>query len=107
MRKLFALVAVTVVAVGVRGAGPESGPQVGDRLPGPFDPLHLNGPDADEESCLFCKYGNDPVVMVFARSQSDGLTKLLKAAEAAAVKHESAGLGAAVVYLDTSAALKA
>lgn len=107
MRKVFALLAVAAVAVAVQGAGPESGPQVGDRLPGPFDPLHLSGPDAGEESCLFCKYGNDPVVMVFARSHSDGLAKLLKGAEAAAVKHEAAGLGAAVVYLDTSAPLKA
>jgi len=109
VRKILALMAVGVAAltlIAANVANLESGPQVGDKVPGPFEPLHLTGPDAGEESCLFCKYGNDPVVMIFARTQSDGLTKLIAAADKAAEKHKDAELGAAVVYLDTSDPLK-
>lgn len=106
MRKFVTLVLVAVAAFAVNAAGPESGPQVGERVPGPFEPLHLTGPDAGEESCIFCKFGNDPVVLIFARAQSDGLTKLIAATEKAAAKHQDAGLGTAVVYLDTGDDLK-
>ncbi len=106
-------VVAAAAAVGLWVAGPapaagtESGPQVGDRVPGPFEPLHLNGPDAGDESCLYCKYGNDPVVMIFARGQSDGLTRLIRATEKAAAEHKAADLGACVIYLDTADGLKA
>lgn len=30
----------------------KSGPAVGKTLPGPFNPLHLNGPDTDKKVCL-------------------------------------------------------
>lgn len=107
MRTLIAVLSVAAVCGPTRAGGLESGPQVGDRLPGPFEPLHLNGPDAGEEACLYCRYGNDPVVMVFARSQSDGLARLVRAAETAGAAHKAAGLAACVVYLDTSEPLKA
>ena len=29
-----------------------SGPQAGKNLPGPFSPLHCNGPTVDEKVCL-------------------------------------------------------
>lgn len=106
MRTFVAFLMLGLVAVTLNAAGPESGPQVGERMPGPFEPLHLTGPDAGEESCLFCKFGNDPVVLIFARTQSDGLAKLIAATEKAADKHKDASLGTAVVYLDTSDPLK-
>ena len=79
-----------------------SGPQVGATLPGPFEPLNLNGPDAGDESCLFCKFGNIPVVMVFATKPSDKLYKLVGRLEkaAAAAKGE---VGACLVVTDPSA----
>ena len=76
-------------------------------MPGPFEPLNLNGPDAGEEACLYCRFGNDPVVMVFARTQSDALTKLIEAAEKAAAANKARDLGACVVYLSTADPLKA
>jgi hypothetical protein len=30
----------------------ESGPPVGKKIPGAFNPLHVNGPDADKKVCL-------------------------------------------------------
>jgi hypothetical protein len=81
----------------------KSGPQVGASLPGPFEPLNLNGPDAGDESCLYCKYGNSPVVMVFASKPSAALFKLVGELEkaASAAKGE---VGACLVVTDTSPA---
>jgi len=60
-----------------------SGPQVGATVPGQFLTVPINGPDAGEETCLYCKYGNAPVVMVFAPKPSEELAKLVRALEAA------------------------
>jgi hypothetical protein len=102
MTPLVTLALIFTAATG----GLKSGPQVGTALPGPFEPLHLTGPDAGDEACFFCKYGNAPVVMVFARTTSPGLTELTKKLEKAAVEHRAAKLGTCVIFLDTSDALK-
>ena len=47
-----------------------SGPQAGQKIPGPFKPLHATGPDAGQQVCLVCKNGANPVAMVFARNVS-------------------------------------
>ena len=98
MSLLLAVLLLSPVAADVK-----SGPQVGSTLPGPFEPLNLNGPDAGDESCLFCKYGNSPVVMVFASKPSEKLHKLVGELEtaAAAAKGE---VGACLVVTDPSAA---
>src|SRR5581483_10780528 len=56
----------------------ESGPQVGQSVPGPFHPLNINGPKAGEKNCLYCQNGNNPVAMIFAREVSEPLTTLIK-----------------------------
>jgi hypothetical protein len=100
---LLALAAAVTV-----GAAPalKSGPQVGERVPGPFEPLNVTGPDAGEQCCLFCKYGGSPVVMVFARDTSAPLTTLLKKLDEAAVQNRAAGLGTCAIFLSADAALK-
>lgn len=62
----------------------QSGPQVGDKMPGPFHPLNINGKAAGDEDCLFCRYGNAPVVMVFAAKSTPGVTTLARQLEKAA-----------------------
>ena len=47
-----------------------SGPSTGTKLPGTFVPVLLNTEDAGDECCVLCKFGNDPVVMVFASRPS-------------------------------------
>ena len=61
----------------------KSGPQVGAKVPGPFSPLNVTGPDAGKKSCLFCRFGMRPVVMIFARQVSPELVGLLKRVNAA------------------------
>jgi hypothetical protein len=45
--------AVTIVlALGsAMAADPKSGPQVGDSIPGPFNVLNVNGPQAGKSNC--------------------------------------------------------
>lgn len=63
-----------------------SGPQIGSTVPGQFLTIPVNGPDAGDETCLYCKYGNAPVVMVFASKPSEELARLVKSLEAAVGK---------------------
>jgi hypothetical protein len=107
--RTLAVAAVVLVGLGGLVAGEiKSGPQVGDTLPGAFEPLNLNGPDAGDENCLFCKYGNSPVVMVFAAKPSDGLTKLVRKLEKKAGEvGQDQEMGACVIVTDTSPAVTA
>jgi hypothetical protein len=84
----------------------ESGPQVGTEVPGPFHPLNVNGPNAGEKLCLYCKNGSNPVAMIFARHASAPVVQLIKRIDAATAKHEDAKMGSFVVFLSDSAKLE-
>src|SRR5262245_20776913 len=77
---LFAIVSALV------GENLKSCPQVGEKVPGPFEPLNLTGDKAGEKACLFCKNGNHPVAMIFARDISEPLASLIKKIDAATAK---------------------
>jgi len=46
-----ALCGAMVAAVALAG-DLKSGPEVGKTIPGPFNPLHCNGPNVDKKVCL-------------------------------------------------------
>jgi hypothetical protein len=82
--------------------GPESvqsGPKVKESVPGPFDPLNINGPSAGEKECQFCKNGANPVVMIFARSLADPVPALIKKLDRATADHADARMGSCVIFL--------
>ncbi|HYT88841.1 MAG TPA: hypothetical protein VEL76_09045 [Gemmataceae bacterium] len=99
------ILAVAVLTLGVvvgstlAGGTPKSGPQAGKRIPGPFYPLNVTGPEAGRKSSLVCKHGLSPVAMVFAREVSPSLTKLIKQLDAATAKNKDKGMGSFVVFL--------
>ena len=95
---LFALVAGAVLA----GEAVKSGPQCGEELAGPFHPLNVTGPNAGEKQCLYCKNGNNPVAMIFAREVSEPLTTLIKKIDSATADHKEAKMGSFVVFLSDS-----
>ncbi len=64
--------------------GFHSGPQPEVKVPGPFEPLNINGASAGKEECLYCRYGNAPTVMVFASRPSENLTSLIRNLDKAA-----------------------
>ena len=78
-----------------------SGPRVGSKLPGTFEPLNINGPDAGTEQCIICKYLNSPVVMVFARQPGPAIADLVAKLEQAA-QGAKRSVGACVVFTDTN-----
>jgi hypothetical protein len=94
--------------VGVAAAGDlKSGPQVGKPVPGPFHPLNCTGENAGEKFCLFCKNGENPVAMIFARQTSPALTKLIKKIDDVTAKNKAANMGSFVVFLSNSDKLEA
>jgi len=83
MKKLFVPVTVLCLAVcGVFAVGDEvkSGLQPGS-FPGPFGVLDITGPAKGETLCYRCKFGDKPVVSIFARSIDDNLAGLLKSVD--------------------------
>lgn len=102
---LPALVTIMVVSVAVAG-GLKSGPQVGERVPGPFHPLNCTGANAGEKFCLYCKHGQNPVAMIFARQTSPELTRLIKKIDEATAKNKDHSMGSFVVFLSDSEKLE-
>ena len=99
------MVAVLLAIALVHSDEFSSGPQIGSTVPGQFLTVPVNGPDAGDETCLYCKYGNAPVVMVFAPKPSEELEKLVKALEVAVGKAPEA-CGVCAIVTDESAATR-
>ena len=83
----------------------KSGPQVGQDVPGPFEPLNVTGDKAGEKNCLYCANGASPVAVVFARELSPNVTKLIKKIDACTMKNKKAGMGSFVVFLSNNKSL--
>jgi hypothetical protein len=91
-----------------------SGPQVGSKLPGGFNPVNVTNaelPDyAGKRSDYTEQHGAGPVVLVFGRGITDPLIKLTKKLDAEVSKNKVARLRAVLVILreddETERALK-
>ena len=113
IRKLVFVVTLAFVvggdAITAEKGALKSGPQAGDNLPGPFYPLvaHSGEPDLVGKKIDFSeKYGQSPVVLVFAREITNPLTTLVKKLDAEVAKRKSAKLRAIVVSLSDDYALE-
>jgi hypothetical protein len=93
------------VGSGLAGGSLKSGPQAGDKIPGPFHPLNLTGASAGKKHCLVCEHGTSPVAMVFARGVSPALTKLIQKLDTATAKNRDQSMGSFVVFLSDSESL--
>lgn len=103
MRKGVAVLGIVLAAIlaslGYLQADPiQSGPQVGEKVPGPFSPLNITGPNAGQKCCQYCKYGSRPVVAVFAREVSPAVIQLIKTIDRATSMNREKGLGSYVVF---------
>jgi hypothetical protein len=96
LSSVFALAVATGLAV---AAEMKSGPQKGEKIPGPFNPLNVTGEDAGQKRCLVCKNGDNPVVMIFARCADCPMTaKLIKAVDKATEQNSKCDMGSFVVF---------
>ena len=110
MQKLFvAMGMILTAALSIAGdlhAEPlQSGPQVGEKVPGPFARLNITGPNAGEKCCQYCKCGPRPVVAVFAREVTPAVIQLLKTIDKAAAIYRTQGLGSYVVFCSDDAGI--
>jgi len=94
----LALALSVTVAFAAEKAAVKSGPQVGEKLAGPFHPLNVNGESAGEKACLYCSNGSAPVAMIFARESTPELKALIKKLDAACAKNSDAKMGSFVVF---------
>jgi hypothetical protein len=85
----------------------KSGPQAGQKVPGPFEPLNVNGPDAGKKSCLYCRNSFHPAVMIFAREASPEVVALLERVNAATAAHGDASMGSCAIFCNESENLPA
>lgn len=88
-----------LVAAVVASEGLMSGPQVGQKVPGPFEPMNVTGSSAGQKHCLFCENGSNPVAMIFAREASEPVVTLIKKIDAATAQHQDQKMGSFVVFL--------
>jgi hypothetical protein len=112
MRTLFGLSFFFIAGVMLAQQGDakfQSGLQVGELLPGPFDAVNINGKTAKgRQHCLVCDFGLQPVVMVFAQEPAEGkdapLMSLLRKLDEAVSRHEAdEALNACAIFLSPDA----
>jgi hypothetical protein len=75
-----------------------SGLKAGQRW-GPYAALISTGPQRGQSFCYVCETGDKPAVVVFARTLSDPLGKLVAQIDQAMADHKKAGLHAWVTFL--------
>src|SRR3990170_340988 len=75
-----------------------SGVPVGKR-PGPYSFLVATGPQRGQQTCYVCEQADKPTAVVFARTLSDPLGKLLRALDAEATARKDAGFKAWATHL--------
>src|SRR5271166_3947197 len=107
MKNILSCLGVILIATLSSAADPlKSGPQVGAKVPGAFEPFNVTGTNAGEECCLFCKFGVDPTVMIFAKEMTEPLTSLLKTVDDLNIKHKKADLGSCAILCDKGGRLR-
>ena len=105
-RLFVAAVVATALSVPAFAEHLKSGPQAGEKVPGPFHPINCNGEHKGEKFCLFCVNGENPVAMVFAREASPEVVKLIKKLDEATVKNKDKSMGSFVVFLNDKEGLE-
>jgi len=100
MRTMFAFAMVAVLGLALQAGDLKSGPQAGEKVPGPFTPLNVNGENAGKKACLYCKHGESPVAVIFARTPTcEATQKLIKKLDAVTGENAKAEMGFYVVFL--------
>jgi hypothetical protein len=100
MRRFAAGILAAAVCAPVIAGELKSGPQVGEKMPGPFHAYNVNGPWKGEKQCIYCVAGDSPTVMIFARESTPALTKLIRKVDEATTKNTKADMKSFAVFLN-------
>lgn len=97
MKRLLAPVACLALIAGTALADTPT-LQVGDDV-GAFYVKDVTGPKAGDSLCYRCRYGDRPVVSIFARTVDDNLAALLKEVDAIVGKNSGKDMAAFLVVM--------
>jgi hypothetical protein len=98
MTRAFAISAL-LAGISFAAADPcKSGPQPNKR-PGPYSALVCVGKERGTQHCYVCESADKPVIIVFARSLSDPLGKLVKQLDGAVKEQKTAEMRSWVTFL--------
>ena len=99
MMRIVSIAAVLFGAAGANADDPcKSGPQPNQR-PGPYSALVCVGPQRGTQHCYICEAADRPIMIVFARTLSDPLGKLVHKMDKLMNEHKAADLKAWVTFL--------
>jgi hypothetical protein len=96
--KSVAIALALFAATTTWAADPAASLEVGANV-GPFYVADVTGPSAGEKLCYRCRYGDKPVVSIFARQVDDNLAALVKELDKTVGEHSGDGMAAFVVLL--------
>lgn len=94
----LALIALVFVPLLASADPVRSGLEVG-RRPGPYSSLVVVGPQRGTQHCFVCEAESRPTIIVFARSASDPLGKLVHEIDRVVKKHAMADVRAWATFL--------
>ncbi len=95
---------VALLSSGIALAGSiPSGPQVGERVPGPFKVLNITGPEAGQTSCQYCNHGTRPVAVIFTKAITPEVAQLIKKIDTITTVNKAAGMGSFAVICSDAA----
>lgn len=76
---------LTLLSSGIAVAGRvTSGPQSGEKAPGPFKVLNITGSEAGQTSCQYCDHGARPVAVIFTKAITPEVAQLITKIETVA-----------------------
>ena len=103
--KKFLAVAAVIAACGLSAYAEDvkSGLDKGARVPA-FYVTDVTGPLKGEELCYRCRYGNRPVVSIFAKEMTDEVAALTKEVDQVVGKNRDQKMAGFVVVMTTDAA---
>src|SRR5438270_12861160 len=100
MRPTFLVIGLALVAPALADEPCKSGPQPSQR-PGPYSSLVAVGRERGQQHCSICEAADRPTIIVFARSLSDPLGKLVHRIDGPLSENKAAELPSGVTLLAT------
>lgn len=95
------LIVLTVAVATLSTMAMAGGLEVGDRV-GAFYVKDVTGPAAGQKLCYRCRYGQKPVVSIFARNMDSNVASLVKSVDGVVSDNKSKDMAAFVVLLSDS-----
>jgi hypothetical protein len=99
MIRAFCVFLVMFASLSMASADPCKSGLAPNQKPGPYSALVCVGPQRGAQHCYICDAADRPIVIVFARTLSDPLGKLVKQLDGAVKEHKTAELRSWVTFL--------